>query len=888
MPTLPPTTSFLGLTEADFRLLDRHRETLSQNTDLLAKRFYDYLLRYPVTAAVFRDFSHERMQRLIQTQAAHASKLLASHLDQQWLHTLAEIGARHYFLGVEPSWLTGAYTVYWDFWADVLAHADIDPAERSDLRHILFRLLMGDLMLQLEGYRKSALETDADRMALFEVLLQTLMSQQATKDLSGATLLNDICSGLVRKGGNIAWVGYFARDMEAMLVPRWLEGVPRAVSLREESWIPKTVGDLAWDALERGEPVIWKRGESEAPTWLHLVGKDVAEVACFPFGDSDTQMVGIVAAWKSGYFHRVGSSYFLAFAHLGDLVSRLRSQALRDPLTDLPNRQLFFDRLTQNREQTSRRERLLGVGIFDLDGFKQVNDRWGHAVGDDLLRQVVGRVMPVLRAGDTLARLGGDEFGLLLLDIPMVDGIRIICDRILEELRRPFDIGKETALISASIGFTVYPLDDGDPETLLRHADTAMYAAKNGGKDQCWSHTLAMDAETEHRATAREKVACALRESRLLLHYQPIVRAEGGTVSPVVGVEALLRLDLGDGNLLSPECFGDSLDHPRLSRDIGRFVLESALDQAERWHAQGLPLRVAVNISGHHLLDHRFPTDLEEAMARHPGLPADHLEIEATETAPLQNFEQASQALTQCRRLGVRTALDDFGTGNASLTYLQRLPAQTIKIDQSFVRDIINDPRDLAIVAGVITTARMLGLEVIAEGVETRRHAELLREMHCSLLQGYLMARPMPPAEILGWVANYQPAYSGSASIPKGASEDLLIGHAHRVQQFAAALEGREAFPDHVLEVDTEQRCHLGVWMATEGQKFANRTDWPQIQQRHGILHQLAREAKGLLDSGRREEALAVAKQMTLENAALMAELRVLMANADVFLGERE
>ncbi|MBN6742386.1 EAL domain-containing protein, partial [Acidithiobacillus sp. MC6.1] len=881
MPTSPPTTSFLGLTEADFRLLDRHREILAQDTDLLAKRFYDYLLRYPATAAVFRDFSQERMEHLIQAQAAHARDLLASHLDHQWLHAMAEIGAHHYSLGVEPSWVTGAYAVYWDHWDHTMAHMDMDPAERSDLRRILFRLLLGDLMAQIDGYSTSARETDAERTAIFDVLLQTLTDHQAMEDLSGFRLLGGICSGLVRKNAHVAWAGYFVRDQEDILIPQCLEGAHR-----QGLHIPKSPGDPAWEALERRSPVIWKNGEGRIPAWLGSPGKAVAEVACFPFGEEDVQAVGVVATWQKGYFQRVGSSYFLAFAYIGDLVLRLHSQALRDPLTGLPNRQLFSDRLTHDREQSSRRERLLGVGIFDLDGFKQVNDRWGHAAGDELLRQVVARISPLLRTGDTLARLGGDEFGLLLPDISRIDDIEVICERILEELRRPFDLGNELAQISASIGFTVYPLDEGDPETLLRHADTAMYAAKNEGKDQCRSHTLAMDAETKHRAAAREKVACALRENRLLLHYQPIVRAEEGTGSPVLGVEALLRLDPGDGEpLLSPGSFGDSLDHPRLARDIGRFVLESALDQAERWHAQGLPLRVAVNISGRHLLDHRFPTDLEEALARHPGLPVDHLEIEVTETAPLQHFEQACQALEQCNRLGVRTALDDFGTGNASLTYLQRLPAQTIKIDQSFVRDIINDPRDLAIVAGVITTARMLGLEVIAEGVETRRHAELLREMHCSLLQGYWIARPMPPPEILGWVANYQPAYSGSASIPEGASEDLLIGHAHRVQQFAAALEGREAFPDHVLEVDTEQRCHLGVWMATKGQKFANRIGWPQIQQRHGTLHQLAREAKGLLDSGRREEALAVAKQMTLENAALMAELRVLMANTDVFLG---
>ena len=872
MSTSASTTSFLGLTEADSRLLDRHRETLAQGADLLAQRFYDFLLRYPVTAAVFRDFSQERMEQVVQAQATHARDLLASHLDQKWQQTMAEIGTRHYSLGVEPAWVAGAYTLYWDHWDDALANTGMDPVERSALLRILFRLLMGGLMAQMEGYGKSARETDADRMAVFDVLLQTLIDHQATEDLSGSTLLGRICTGLVRENSNVAWAGYFARDTEDTLVSQCLEG-----GHREELRIPKTAGDPAWKALESQTPIVWKRGEGEALSWLRLLGKEVAEVACFPFGDPDTQAVGIVAARKSGYFQRVGFSYFLALSHIGDLVLRLRSQSLRDPLTGLPNRQLFSDRLTHDREQTSRRERLLGVGIFDLDCFKDINDRWGHAAGDELLRQVGRRVQPLLRMGDTLARLGGDEFGLLLPDLSQVDDIETICERILEELRLPFDLGTETARISASIGFTVYPLDEGDPETLLHHADTALYAAKGKGKDQCLSHTLAMDAETKHRAAGREKVACALRENRLLLHYQPIVRLEESFGSPVLGVEALLRMDLGGGNLLSPGSFGDSLDHPRLARDIGRFVLENALHQAERWHAQGLPLRVAVNISSHHLLDHRFPADLEEALARHPSLPTELLEIEVTETAPLQNFEQASQALAYCNRLGVLTSLDDFGTGNASLTYLQRLPAQTIKIDYSFVRNIINYPRDLAIVAGIITTARMLGLEVVAEGVENQRHAELLREMRCSLLQGNWIARPMPPAEIPGWVANYQPAHSGSASTPERASEAMLIGHTHRVQQFAVALEGREAFPDNVLEANAERHCHLGIWMDTEGRRFANRPDWQEIQRRHGTLHQLAGEAKRLMDTGHQHEALATAEQMTLENAALMAELQAII-----------
>jgi diguanylate cyclase (GGDEF)-like protein len=867
-----PIARFLGLTDTNFVLLDRYRAHFTAGSEALARKFYAYVLNHPATAAVFRDFSPERLERLVQAQAAHARDLLGSRLDRQWMEAMAEVGQRHHRLGVDPAWVAGAYTLYWDHWERAMEDPDIVAAERPALRGSLFRLLMGDLMAQLEGYGKAARETDTDRLAIFNVLLQTLTDPQATEDISGVRLLGGICAGLVRESANVAWSGYFVREtMEDVLIPQCLAGAQR-----EGLRIPKTPGDPAWEALEQQIPVIWEGGNGEAPPWLRPLGRGACEVACFPFGSGDLQAVGIIAVWKSGYFHRVGFSYFLAFAHIGDLVLHLRNQALRDSLTGLPNRQLFSERLVHDREQSRRRERLLGVGIFDLDGFKQVNDSRGHAAGDMLLRQAVERVQGLLRTGDTLARLGGDEFGLLLPDLTRIDDLETICERILEELRRPFVLENEAANISASLGFTIYPLDDGDPETLLRHADTALYAAKGEGKDQCRSHTWAMDAETGHRAAIREQVARALQQDRLLLHYQPIVRLGDATGSLVIGVEALLRMDQGDGRLLFPEGFGDSLDHPRLARDIGRLVLQNAAAQGERWHAQGLPLRVAVNISTRHLLDHRFLADLEETLARHPGLPPDRLEIEVTETAPLQDFERARQALARCNLLGVRVGLDDFGTGNASLTYLQRLPAQTIKIDQGFVRDIVNDPRDLAIVTGVITTARMLGLEVVAEGVETQRHAELLREMSCNLLQGYWIARPMSAAEIPGWVAGYRSTERFSAPVHEDLNEELLKGHTHRVRQFVAALEGRETFPDHVLEADAARHCHLGVWMATEGRKFTNHPDWPAIRRRHEALHQLAREAKDRLDAGRKDEAMAIGKRMDLENAALMAELRSL------------
>ncbi len=301
-------------------------------------------------------------------------------------------------------------------------------------------------------------------------------------------------------------------------------------------------------------------------------------------------------------------------------------------------------------------------------------------------------------------------------------------------------------------------------------------------------------------------------------------------------------------------------------------MLDTALAQGEQWHAQSLPLRVAVNISARHLLDLRFVADLEEALMRHPGIAAEFVEIEVTESAPLADFETARLTLEDCQALGVRTALDDFGTGSASLTYLQKLPAQTIKVDQSFVRDIVNDPHDLAIVSGIITTARMLGLEVIAEGVETPRHAQLLEELSCHALQGYLIAKPMAAADIASWIAQYRLDKPPANAAPPDEKSQILAGHYHRVQQFIAALKGSEPFPDNVLEADAEQKCHLGMWLHGEGMaRFGHDAAYPIIEARHNRLHQLSRAAKAALYAGQVDLALAKGQTLEVENAALLA-----------------
>ena len=875
-------TRFLGLTDADFSLLEKYRGAIVQDAVVLARDFYDYLLRLPATATVSGHCPAEHVEQLSHKQAAHVRILLTRRLGVTWTTSVRDVVRLHHVLGVEPHWVSGAYMLCWRHWASAV-EAAVPHGDRMRLREVLFRLLVGDLMAQLDGHARIAQESRDERLLVFDVLLRTLSVPEVADDPDSNRLLNELCRGLVSHGA-ADWAGYAVQEEDNLLTFRCATG-----ELLTDLHIPRTPLDPSWTALESGESVTVSVNDLRAPPWMAQLRGHLTEITCLPFGHGTLRAVGMIGSREPGYFERVGSGYFLAFVRLGDLVLRMRAQSQEDPLTGLPNRRFFFERLQQACLQNEKRSLLLGVGMLDLDGFKQVNDRLGHAAGDVLLCQVVARLKLALRAGDTLARMGGDEFGLLLPDLERMDDLDAICERISEGLRRPFSIHGEPVTISGSLGFTLHPVDEGDAEGLVRHADLALYAAKEQGRDQYQLHTLSLDTRISNEASVREKMDRALREGRLLLHYQPIVAMGGnGAESSVVGFEALLRLNDGHGTLLTPAEFGGALDHVRLGRSIGRFVLSSALAEAEVWHRQGLALRICVNISALHLLDPRFHADLQEALARHADLAAGYVEIEITESAPLRDFDAAQRVLKDCMRLGVRISLDDFGTGNASLVYLQKIPAHTLKIDRSFVRDILDDPRDLAIVSGLIMTARMLGLDVIAEGVETSRQAALLTDIQCRLLQGYFVARPMLAEAVPAWLQQYR---CGPGSIvretgfpppaPIGyAADSIFRAHTHRVHQFVAALEGKEPFPALVLDAYTETQCHLGRWLEHEGfARFGLNPVYPALRERHARTHRLAREARLCLDAKNEADALLTGRILQIENDALMAELRVLLEN---------
>lgn len=442
--------------------------------------------------------------------------------------------------------------------------------------------------------------------------------------------------------------------------------------------------------------------------------------------------------------------------------------AYYDPLTALPNRRLFLELLEQGRGQARRHQVRLAVGVLDLDDFKHINDQFGHAAGDEVLRQVARRIVGVLRDGDVVARLGGDKFALLLLTHAHSDhDARLTSASILETLRYPMLWEGKVLHLSASLGWTFYPQDAADAETLLGHADLAMYDAKDQGRDRDQVYSSAVALVNIEQRSMKARVAAALEDGRMAQHFQPIVALDTASGDwQVVGAEALLRMHDEALGLLAPALFHHALDDAKLARPIGRYVLGGALRASAAWLAKGVQLSVAVNISTRHLMQEEFIADVEEALAAHPEVDPTLLCIEITETGPLVDPTGARLVIDECRARGVNVSLDDFGTGNASLSHVQQMDVGTLKIDQSFVRDILVEPRNIAIAAGILTTARLLKIAVIAEGVETEEQGVLLISLGCRQLQGYFIAEPMLAAAIPAWVENWVSPASWRSAAP--------------------------------------------------------------------------------------------------------------------------
>ncbi|WP_448106962.1 putative bifunctional diguanylate cyclase/phosphodiesterase [Pseudomonas azerbaijanoccidentalis] len=434
------------------------------------------------------------------------------------------------------------------------------------------------------------------------------------------------------------------------------------------------------------------------------------------------------------------------------LLHSLQWRVGHDVLTGLPNRAFLSDLLDQALEFSRLENIPLAVCMLDLDGFKAVNDGYGHASGDLLLVEVAKRLRGIVRGEDVVARLAGDEFVLVLRYVRDLPELRAALNRVLGAISAPYSLNGKDIHVFASIGVTLFPHDNEDAETLLRHADQAMYVAKQSGRKRFHLFDVSRDREVKATHQTVEQVRRALACGELRLHFQPKVDMRRGEV---VGFEALLRWEHPQNGIVPAREFLPLVEETDLIIDIGEWVMDQVLAQLDQWRQAGHDWPVSVNIAARHFQRADFVDRLKNVLARHAQVAPQRLDLEIVESVAIENIQHVSDCLQACQALGVQFSLGDFGTGYSSLSYLKRLRTQTIKIDKTFVRDILHDSDDLALTTAIIGLARAFGRQVIAEGLESVEHGELLLRLGCDVAQGYFIARPMPSTDVPGWVAAF-------------------------------------------------------------------------------------------------------------------------------------
>ena len=506
----------------------------------------------------------------------------------------------------------------------------------------------------------------------------------------------------------------------------------------------------------------------------------------------------------------------------------LEQMAHYDALTQLPNRVLFADRFTQAVARARRDKTLLAICYIDLDGFKQVNDTLGHEAGDFLLVEVADRIRRCLREEDTVSRLGGDEFALLLGDLTSEEQCEQAIERLHLSIAEPYTINDYPVSIAASSGVTMYPNDDADPDTLLRHADQAMYQAKLQGRNRYFFFDPTLDQQLQRHRNELHVIEDAFSRREFCLYYQPKVNMHTGEV---LGAEALIRWNHPERGVLPPSEFLPAIADTPLENLFGNWVMEEALRQLDEWRQAGLNLQVSINISPRHLQSVGFYSELETALGRYPETNSRRLELEVLESNAMEDLTSISKVIDDCfNLLGVPFALDDFGTGYSSLTHLRRLYTSTVKIDQSFVRDMVDDPNDFAIVEGVIGLSKAFRRDIIAEGVETIAHGLILISMECPLGQGYAIARPMPPEKLPGWIAEWKPYQEwqrlDAESLDRASVQRMMLRIA--LDEWLARMEKNLRSDESDLQwpLLSDQKNHLGRWITGARRDMHINQEW--------------------------------------------------------------
>ncbi|MBF0471303.1 MAG: EAL domain-containing protein [Gammaproteobacteria bacterium] len=546
-----------------------------------------------------------------------------------------------------------------------------------------------------------------------------------------------------------------------------------------------------------------------------------------------------------------------------------------DALTNLPNRVLLADRLQQAISQTSRRKLYLAVCFLDLDGFKQVNDTHGHDVGDLLLVEIANRMKKTVREGDTVARLGGDEFAIVLTDFEDPEASLPLVKRLLEVASKPILVNRLKLQVSASLGTTYYPQQEVvDADQLLRQADQAMYQAKLAGKNRYHTFDTVSDREIRGRHESIEDITTALEQGQFLLYYQPKVNMRSGEV---VGAEALIRWNHPQQGLLLPDKFLPIIEEHPLSIELGEWVIETALSQREEWRSFSGEFSLSVNVGSLLLQQVDFVSRLEKILQRHPEFNPELLKLEILETSALKNLKHIQQAITNCKEYGTSFSLDDFGTGYSSLTYFKQLKVEELKIDKSFVFDMLDDPDDLSILESVIGMASAFRRTVIAEGVESIEHGEMLLDLGCDLAQGFIIARPMAADDFGNWYQQWQPPQSWK-NRPLVDSGDIPLIYAMVEHRAWVRTIGNFIVNSSISlpEMDHHQ-CRFGQWLYQQlDLNHYKQKIMTEIVEKHRLAHQLGNEIIRLVGQGQSGEAEETFSQLQKVREMLIHHIRSL------------
>jgi diguanylate cyclase (GGDEF)-like protein/PAS domain S-box-containing protein len=567
---------------------------------------------------------------------------------------------------------------------------------------------------------------------------------------------------------------------------------------------------------------------------------------------------------------------------------KLERLAHFDALTQLPNRVLLADRIAQAIAHASRSRSLVGICYLDLDGFKPVNDNFGHSAGDQVLVEIAGRLKDTIRGSDSVARLGGDEFVVLVTGIASALECQQAVGRLLKAISAPIQVKDQTITLGASIGVTLYPKDGADADTLLRHADQAMYAAKQAGRNRYHMFDILHDERTRAQLEVIEEIRRGFVADEFVLHFQPKVDMRRGQV---LGFEALVRWQHPQRGLLLPGDFLPVIDNTDLQLSLGRWVIAEGLRQLDVWNGAGLNLglKLGINISAPHLLMNGFAEELADLLCRFSRIEGHDIELEIIESVALEDLEKASAVFGRCRELGVQIALDDFGTGYSSLSYLRRLPVDTLKIDQSFVSAMLDNEEDMVIVKSVVGLSKSFRRNVVAEGIETPEIGALLIQMGCDVGQGFGIARPMPAAAVPDWLSYFQPDPAWANGSMTSAIEDVPllsaeIEHTRWLVQLELWLETELDEASGIgLPIMDSRACKVGRWYRGEGRKrYGQYEGFPKLGLLHEQTHRLGNELVTLRLEGRSAEARQRIAEVTEKNDELIKQLRILQTEIDV------